>query len=154
MYGTRLRGPVYCDASALLTVYVAEPDSRELNRVLEGRRDVMVSDLAITEVVSAVARRARERSLTGEAARGIQHMIVTDVENGLYRRLELTRDVHREAERLLITLPGTPLRAADALHIALATSARAATLASFDARRCAAAAAIGLTTYPVTPTRE
>jgi predicted nucleic acid-binding protein len=60
----------------------------------------------------------------------------------------LTRDVHRRAEQLLLSLPETPLRAADAFHLALATSARAASLASFDARLVAAARAVGLAVYP------
>src|SRR5207245_3342032 len=60
----------------------------------------------------------------------------------------LTRDVHRRAEHFLLSLPETPLRAADALHLALATSARAASLASFDARLAAAARAVGLAVYP------
>jgi predicted nucleic acid-binding protein len=60
----------------------------------------------------------------------------------------LTRDVHRRAEQLLLGLPGTPLRAAAALHLALATSSRAASLASFDARLTAAAPAVGLAVYP------
>ena len=60
----------------------------------------------------------------------------------------MTRDVHRRAEQFLLSLPETPLRAADALHLALAASARAASLASFDARLAAAARAVGLTIYP------
>jgi predicted nucleic acid-binding protein len=56
--------------------------------------------------------------------------------------------VHRRAEHFLLTLRETPLRAADALHLALATSARAASLASFDVRLSAAARAVGLATYP------
>ena len=66
----------------------------------------------------------------------------------MYQRVELTRDVHRRAEHFLLSLTETPLRAADALHLALATSARAASLASFDARLSAAARAVGLATYP------
>jgi predicted nucleic acid-binding protein len=56
--------------------------------------------------------------------------------------------VHRRAEHVLLTLTAAPLRAADALHLALATAARAASLASFDARMAAAARAIGLAVYP------
>jgi predicted nucleic acid-binding protein len=47
-----------------------------------------------------------------------------------------------------VSLPETPLRAAAALHLALATSARAASLASFDARLAAAGRAVGLAIYP------
>ena len=66
----------------------------------------------------------------------------------MYQRLELTRDVHRRAEHFLLSSTGTPLRAADALHLALATSARAASMASFDARLRTAARGVGLATYP------
>lgn len=126
----------------------------ELNRILEGRRDVLVSDLAVTEVVSALARRLRDGGLKAEAARRMQDAIIAALDDGVYRRLELTRDVHRRAEQLLVTLTRTPLRAADALHLALAASARAATMASFDVRLSAAARAVGLTTCPITATRE
>jgi predicted nucleic acid-binding protein len=40
------------------------------------------------------------------------------------------------------------MRPAAALHLALATSARSASLASFDARLAAAARAVGLAIYP------
>jgi predicted nucleic acid-binding protein len=116
--------------------------------VVEGRDDVHVSDLAVTEIVSAVARRLRQGSLTREGVRRLQHAILGRLDEGVYHRIELTRDVHRRAEHLLLTLPGPPLRAADALHLALATSAQAASLASFDTRLAAAARAAGFAVYP------
>ncbi len=107
-----------------------------------------MSDLAVTEVVSALSRRLRQGALTREVARRLQHAIVGGLDDGVYGRVELTRDVHRRAEHFLLSLTGTPLRAADALHLALATSARAASMASFDVRLGAAARAVGLATYP------
>jgi predicted nucleic acid-binding protein len=118
---------VYCDTSALLKLYVAEPHSDEFNDVVEGRDDLLVSDLAVTEIV-----------------RRVQHGIVERLDAGAFHRVELTGDAHRRAEHFLLGLTETPLRAADALHLALATSARAASLASFDARMLAAARAVGL----------
>ena len=115
---------------------------------MEGRDDVLVSDLAVTEIVSALARRLREGSLAREAARRLEHAILGRLDEGVYHRVELTRDVHRRAEHFLLSLRETPLRAADALHLALATSARAASLASFDARMIAAGRAVGLAIYP------
>jgi predicted nucleic acid-binding protein len=143
-----LPGPLYCDTSALLKLYLPEPGSDEFNEVVQGRDDVLVSDLAVTEITSALARRLRQKSLTREAARRLQHAILGRLDEGGYHRVELTRDVHRRAEHVLLSLPATPLRAADALHLALATSARAASLASFDARLAAAARAAGLAVYP------
>ena len=141
-------GPLYCDTSALLKLYLPERGSDEFNEVVEDRDDVLVSDMAVTEIVSAIARRLRQGSLAREAARRLQHAIIGRLDEGVYRRVELTREVHRRAEHFLLSLPETPLRAADALHLALATSARAASLASFDARLAAAARAVGLAVYP------
>ena len=147
-YRAGLTGPLYCDTSAVLKLYLPEPGSAEFNEILEGRDDVFVSDLVVTEIVSAVARRLYQGSLSRETARRLQHAILGRLDEGVYHRVELTRDVHRRAEHYLLTLQPTPLRAADALHLALATSARAASLATFDARLSAAARAAGLSAYP------
>jgi predicted nucleic acid-binding protein len=61
----------------------------------------------------------------------------------VYHRVELTRDVHRRAEHFLLERQSTSLRAVDALHLALATSRRATSLATFDVRLAAAARATG-----------
>jgi len=147
-YRAALIGPLYCDSSALIKLYMPEPGSAEFNRVVDGRNDLLVSDLAVTEVVSALARRVREGAVTPEAARRLEHAVVRGLDGAVYGRVELTRDVHRQAEHFLLALMSMPLRAADALHLALATSARAASLASCDRRLSAAARAAGLATYP------
>lgn len=77
----------------------------------------------------------------------MQQAVVGCLDRGVYERVDVTRDVQRRAEHFLLGLTGTPLRAADALHLALAMSARAASMASFDARLGAAARGIGLVTY-------
>ena len=132
----------------MLKLYLPEPGSDEFNRAVQGRVDLLVSDLAVTEVVSALARRLHQGGLTPAAARRVQHAVVGRLDEGTFGRVELTRDVHRRAEHFLLSLTATPLRAAAALHLALATSGRAASMASFDARLGAAARAIGLATYP------
>ena len=132
----------------MLKLYLPEPGSDEFNDAIEGRDDILVSDLAVTEIVSAVARRVREGSVTRDGARRLQHAILARLDDDVYHRVELTREVHRRAEHLLLTLPEAPLHAADALHLALATSARAASIASFDARLARAARAAGLAFYP------
>jgi len=125
-----------------------ESGSDEFNRIVEGRKDLLASDLAVTEVASALSRRLRQGAVTREVARRLLHAIVGRLDEGVYQRVELTRDVHRRSEHFLLSLSATPLRALDALHLALATSARAASMASFDARLQAAARETGLATYP------
>jgi len=141
---TDLRGPIYCDASALVKLYVPEAESDDLNRTLEGRRDLLVSDLSITEIVSSLSRRRREGNLEAATASRLHRAILDHVEDGVYRRVELISATHREAERLLLSVAAVPLRAADALHLALAVSGDAASLLTFDRRLSHAAKAIGL----------
>lgn len=141
-------GPLYCDTSALVKLYLPEAGSDELNRTVEGRDDVLVSDLVVTEVVSAMARRVRQASLAGQLARRVQRAILERLDHGGYGRVELTREVHRQAEHALLNPGGAPLRAADALHLALAQTARARSMASYDGQLRTAARAAGLALYP------
>lgn len=148
LYRTGLPGPLYCDTSALLKLFLSEPGSAELARLVEGRTDLVVSDLGMTEAASALARRVRQGVIGAETAWRVLRTIIESLETASSLRVDLTREVHRRAEHFLLTLPGTPLRAADALHLALAFSARAASMASFDARLSEAARTIGLVVYP------
>jgi hypothetical protein len=86
-YRAGLPGPLYCDISALLKLYLPEPGSDEFNEVVEGRDDLLVSDLAVTELISALARRLRQGSLPREATRRLQHAILGRLDEGVYHRL-------------------------------------------------------------------
>lgn len=141
--------PVYLDTSALAKIYVAEPESAVLEAALLGRRDLVVSDLAVTELTSLLMRRVREGDLARAAAGELYRAIGRDLVKGEFRRVELTADAHREAERLLLVLGSRiPLRAGDALHLSLATLGRARTLLTFDQRMIAAARALGTFDLP------
>lgn len=136
--------PVYLDTSALVKLYVPEPGSDEMEDALLGRRDVIVSDLAITELTSAVARRVRDADLTAADARRIYRRVLNDADAGEFRRAEITANAHREAERLLMGIGRrVPLRAADALHLGMAGLLGARVLVTFDERMRSAAEALG-----------
>lgn len=137
--------PVYLDASALVKLFVPEPGSDELNRALVGLNDVVISDLALTEVASALGRRVRERRLTRRQAQRLYREVLSV--HASSRHAELTPPIHRRAERLMLTLE-LPLRALDALHLATALDAEAATIVSFDPRLREASAAQGLFVAP------
>lgn len=137
-------GPIYCDASALVKLYLPEPESGQVNRLVQGRRDLIVSDLAVTEIVSSIARRWRDGVVDRETVTRLQRVILADLDGDLFQRADLTPSTHREAERLLLSLSTVPLRAADALHLALAVTHRAMTMLTFDRRLADAAQAAGL----------
>ena len=145
---SRLVGPLYCDASALAKLFAPEPGSDELNELLIGRADVLVSDLGMTEVVSAVARRQREGALSASTAKAIHRRLLAIAAQGAFRRVELLQATHREAERLLLAFGSDALRASDALHLALALGAGAGTLLTFDRNLSRAALEQSLAVWP------
>ena len=122
---------VYIDASALAKLYVPEAESERLDAFLRGRVGLMISELAITQVLSAVTR---EGELRPELANQIRGARLADAESGSFARLHVDPAVHREAERLLLATDSLPLRTLDALHIALAFSGRATHVLTFDRR--------------------
>ncbi len=141
-------GPLYLDASALVKIYLPEPGSEQLDAALTGRDDLMISDLGITEIISALARRRREGNLGIEVASRLHGTILDEVGGGMYEVVPLLPPTHREAERLLLALEERPLRAADALHLALAIAAGARSVITFDERLADAARRIGIYAVP------
>lgn len=123
---------IYVDSSALAKLYLPEAESERLDTFLRGRRGLMISELAITEVLSAVGRRKREKELRAKQANEIRDALLADADSGSFNRLDLSPAVHREAEHLLLTTDSVPLRTLDALHIALALSGAARHVLTFD----------------------
>lgn len=144
----RLEGPVYLDTSALVKLYVPEPESARVDRALRRRDDLLVSDLAVTELASALGRRCREGALDAARAARIYQRVLADRADELFRRVDLIAEVHRESERLLLSSALVPLRSLDALHLALAASSGAMTIYTFDRNLARAAGTIGLLTAP------
>jgi hypothetical protein len=140
---------VYIDSSALAKVYMPEPESDPLEQFLHGRRDLVISQLCITEVVSAAARRKREGALDAKRANEIRKAMLDDARSGSFRRIDISPAIHREAERMLLSTDSVPLRTLDALHIALALSAQARRVVTFDSRMAEAAALHGLEIVPM-----
>lgn len=148
---TALLAPIYLDASALVKLYIPEPESDQLNRALQGRKDLYVSDLALTEIASALARRRREGLLSADIVPRLYGAILAHMESGVFHRVEMTAEVHREAERVLLTLETVGLRAADALHLALAAAAGSRSIVTYDQRLAEGARRLGFNSWPSLP---
>lgn len=138
--------PLYLDTSALVKLFVPEPESDSLNQALLGARGVILSDLALTEMASALGRRTREGVLTRRQASHLHREALKLTAS--CRHVELTPPVHRRAEQLLLSVP-MPIRALDALHLATAIEAGAATMVAFDQDLRAVAASQGLLVAPI-----
>jgi predicted nucleic acid-binding protein len=140
-------GPVYVDSSALVKIFISEQESAEVQATLRGREDLFISDLVVTEVISSAARRAREGSVSRESLEALAQLLLDALEDRVFHRLDLTAEVHREAERLILALP-FPMRAAAALHLALAAESGCRTVLTYDERLSRASAFVGLDSRP------
>jgi prevent-host-death family protein len=144
----QIPGPLYLDATALARLYLPEPGSATFDRVLRGRRDLTVSELAVTELMAGFAgRRGGERMKS--AAGQLQGAVLEDLESGCFRRVELSPSTHRAAERLALPLADASAAGpARALHLALAMTAGVAGIVSFDSALARGAEALGLLALP------
>ena len=130
---------LFADSSALAKRYIADEKSDDFDKLLQRATSLSVSSLCLPEIISALCRRRRERTLTitqYEAAKSALESDLTDA-----TIIQPTDEVLLGCVRLLET---NPLRTSDAIQIASALAWNSDTFASADARQCAAARASGL----------
>lgn len=104
----------FFDASALVKRYVRERGSTEVRRLLRAG-DVAVSRLSEVEVVSAFARLARDKAISGAQRDRMVGAFLTDLT--AWNVVEITPPVVATARRLLLQ---HPLRSGDAVQLACA----------------------------------
>ena len=124
-------GYAYLDASAIVKLIVAEPETAHLEHDAVHRDGLFTSRLAVTEITRAAGRASHRRVL----------QLVDDV-IASFVLVEVTPAVLDRAGRL----DPVELRTPDAVHLATAASLDAPNLEfiTYDARLARAAAAFGL----------
>jgi predicted nucleic acid-binding protein len=121
---------LYLDASALVKLVVAEPESDSLARWLGPEPRMASSEIAISEVLRAVHLADSRREIAGRARRRLEETSL----------IELSRDLLEHAATV-----GPPrLRTLDAIHLATALQVQPDELVAYDRRLLDAAAAAGL----------
>ncbi len=141
MLGTEGRA-LYLDTSVVVSLYIPEARSLAVQDLVQRDLDVAVSDLVDVELVATAAARARTGDLSPEDCRRVVDAFEHHIRIGTYERIDLRPATFALARRLLIDV-SVPLRAADALHLALgAVTGR--TLLTADRQQAAAAAALHL----------
>ncbi len=120
----------YLDASALVKLVVAEPESDPLARLLGPEPRIASSEIAVTEVVRAVRLADSRPEVTDRARRRLEEITL----------VALTRDL---LEQAAMTAPPR-LRTLDAIHLATALEIEPDEFLAYDRRLLDAAAAAGL----------
>jgi uncharacterized protein len=134
-------GLIYLDASALVSLVVAEARSPRVAAWFSSQEETLiVSDLVNLEVSAVISRCLRVGRLTKRQVEGA--LLDFDAIRANCERLSHGLGDFMLAERLIRDF-ATKLAAADALHLASAKTAGAA-LATFDARLAEAARGQGV----------
>lgn len=138
---------MYFDSSALVKLVVDETGSDVAAAVWNACDAALSSRLAYPEVCAALAAAGRNHDLTGSEASAAADE--WEIFWASMRPIDLSADVERVAGELAVL---HRLRGADAVHLAsvLALGSQEVTVAVWDKRLHAGAAAAGL---PVTPAR-
>lgn len=132
---------IYLDASVLVALFTEDLFTAKAVEVLASQDEtVIISDFAAAEFSSVIARHTRTRSITVDQAQAA-FSAFDDWSARVCERLETDGAAISRAEAFLRRLD-TPLRAPDAINIALALNSRSS-LMTFDGKMAAAARTLG-----------
>lgn len=130
---------LYLETSNLVKLYVAEPDTSEIRRLVEEAEIVASSIIAYPETRAALARKLREGGITEREYRRIKREFISDWEK--YLVMLLTKGIAKSAGDLA---EKHVLRGFDALHLASVLALKSemsspVCFSSADRRLCRAA---------------
>ncbi len=140
---------MYWDTSALLKLYVAEPDSESFLRlVTQAGVAPSISEVAKVEVLGALNRKEEVGDLKPGGAEALWRQFLADLEEGRIVCIPFSSDVVELCPGLLqeCQARGLPLRSLDLIHLATAVLSRSGVLVTADTRLVAAATVSGLKT--------
>ena len=144
---------IYLDTSSLTKAYVSELGSDEVRQLLERTSEsIYISSLSLVEFRCALARRTRALTLTDAESQRIWASFEGDVDDGVFDVLPVDNEDHITARRLIDAVAPLPLKALDALHLAIVRRARTLLGTSFvtsDVQQAAAASALGISTQTI-----
>jgi hypothetical protein len=130
---------VFFDSSALAKRYIEEAGSSRVQEILSSASSLAISVLCVSEIVSALCRRLRERKLSRRQYGLAKEAMFADLEDMMVVNLS-----DQVVARAVDILERWPLRSSDSLHIACAAEWSAQLFVSADERQCAAARNYGL----------
>ena len=134
----------YLDSSSFAKRFVEEEGSDKVEALCCQATELGLSVICVPEVISALNRRRRERTLTRTHYDAAKQRLLDDVRDADI--VKLTPSVIGSAIHLLEV---SPVRAMDALHVACALEWAAELFASSDDRQLKAAKKAGLKTQKI-----
>lgn len=129
----------FFDSSAFAKRYVEEIGSQLVDDICLNAKEVSLSVICAPEIISALNRRVREKSLSLQGYFTIKQHLSDDIRDAVI--VNLLPEVIATSTKLL---EASPLRAMDALHVACALVWGAELFVSSDKQQITAAKKAGL----------
>ena len=130
---------VFFDSSAFAKRYLGETGSDAVIKWCDKATEIVLSGIALPEIVSAFCRLRREGHLSEVQYRQLKGLLMADIAD--IAICDLTPVVMAET---LASLEGSSLRAMDAIHIGSAVALKAEAFVTGDKRQSGAARQAGL----------
>ena len=139
---------MYLDSAIIVKLLVREQDSEWFGKNLAGR-EFVTSELALTEVRSALLARERGGYITPNERIAAAEIFCLMIESESIRLLPLNRPVLERASAIQHAChPHTPLKTLDALHVATCDLHRSGTMSATDRRIRAACEHFAIGLFP------
>jgi predicted nucleic acid-binding protein len=139
---------MYLDSAIIVKLLVREPESEWFGKNLAGR-EFVTSELALTEVRSALLARERGGYITPHERTAAAEKFCSMIESESIRLLPLNRPVLERASAIQHAChPHIPLKTLDALHVATCDLHRSGVMSATDKRIRAACKQLGITLIP------
>ena len=130
---------VFFDTSAFVKRYVSEAGTDTVLQWCDQATEIILSGIALAEIVSTFCRLQREGKITDTQYRQLKSLLMADIEDAAI--CDLTPVVLAHA---IWSLEKNVLRGMDAIHIGSALALKADVFISADRRQLEAAARTGL----------
>jgi len=112
----------YIDTSVLVAYYCPEPISEAVERFLRRVERPAISSLTEVELVSAIARKVRDRELKKEDGNRILNQYKLHRQDAILKWIVLG-EIHFQTAFSILSGFSLPLKALDALHLSVAMAA-------------------------------
>ena len=143
---------LFWDTSAVLKLYVDEPDAREFRTLAQGPEVLVISAFSVHELHCAFYRKEFLKALKSGMAEVLYQAFQDEIQSGYFRLIEYSQSVEQRAVKVVRMCYGTNrpvlIRSLDVLQLASALAAGATNVVSTDARMRRAAALLGMHVFP------
>ena len=130
---------VFFESSAFVKRYVSEPGTDIVLGWSDRASEIVLSAIALPEIISAFCRLRRENKITDIQYRQLKSALLADIEDAAL--CDLTPAVLAQA---VASLESHSIRGMDAIHIGSAVALKADVFVSADQAQCFAARSAGL----------